>query len=634
MNKRDLADRFSGDVDQMLGELGVTDTEPASKEYRDMLAVARQLASADFSRQSKVRHSLRRRLLNRVGQPPVTAVDVPGPLGMMKRLFKREKSYEYRPARRHWTRKHGLVATAFMAVLLAVLVVSPLGTQLGQQTLTLAARFFPQQFQPVEDSRIPVTFVAQWDYRGEAGISSSPVVSADRLYVGSNSGQLYALDAPTGRELWQFQTDDVIEAAPVTANGLVFAAGLDGLVYALSAETGREQWRFKADGVISASPAVADGLVYVGSRQGYLYAIDANTGREQWRAEIGGLDTSAPTISGGVVYIGSRDWNLYALEAQTGQERWRFKTGDWILSSPLAANGTVYVGSNDQYLYALNAETGAEKWRFFAGDDVVSSPALANGLLYFGSYDGHLYAVEAVTGWEVWRFKTGKPVKSSPVVASNTVYFGSGDGYLYAVDAATGRELARFEAGSQIYTTPAVAGSTIYSVDGKGRLHTIESVPVLPEQQTRIPDGTSEASPNVAGVSDFQFTPGAWYVSAEDNAIRFHGQIVNESGAPVNGFSVQIDNGRTSLLSKPSGPNQWQPDAPPGAWTISLSNPNEQSGWWWLTVVRYECSPGQSQFNPQCSQLTPLSESVKVNITFPNESSINADWICHRECGN
>jgi hypothetical protein len=66
MNERDWAERFSRDVDGLLSEAGRTDSEPTPTEYRQALDLARTLATTDFSAESRVRHALRRRLLNQV----------------------------------------------------------------------------------------------------------------------------------------------------------------------------------------------------------------------------------------------------------------------------------------------------------------------------------------------------------------------------------------------------------------------------------------------------------------------------------------------------------------------------------------------------------------------------------------
>ncbi|MFQ6101806.1 MAG: DUF4367 domain-containing protein [Anaerolineae bacterium] len=65
MNEQDWADRFSRDVDSLLNEAGRMDSEPLPTEYHQALELARTLATTDFSAESRVRHTLRCRLLSR-----------------------------------------------------------------------------------------------------------------------------------------------------------------------------------------------------------------------------------------------------------------------------------------------------------------------------------------------------------------------------------------------------------------------------------------------------------------------------------------------------------------------------------------------------------------------------------------
>jgi outer membrane protein assembly factor BamB len=65
----------------------------------------------------------------------------------------------------------------------------------------------------------------------------------------------------------------------VVAAGVVYVGGTDGNVYAIDAGSGRERWHVATGSAVNSSAAVADGVVYIGSDNGRLYAIDATTGQ-------------------------------------------------------------------------------------------------------------------------------------------------------------------------------------------------------------------------------------------------------------------------------------------------------------------------------------------------------------------
>lgn len=625
MNKRELADRFSSEVDHLLHEAGLTEPKPTAPEYDDLLHLARTLATTDFSRQSRTRHSLRRRLLNRIDQAAVTTAEIPGPVSRIKQLLKPDQIKLGPPTRLF---KNKFILASLVIIVSFIALLAPSGLPARQKMIELLAQVLA--YLPYERQVAPHVLALRWQFRGEGGIGAAPAAANGLIYAGSNSGQLYALDAQTGLEVWRFTTESSIEFSPGVADGLVYAVS-GGDLYALAGDSGREKWHFTEEEQFSTPPIVRAGTVYVGSAEGRLYALDAQTGQEKWQFKAGNAILPYLSATGSTLYVGSQDHYLYALEPASGQEKWRFKAGNWLSTPPVEVAGLVYVGSHDEHLYVLEAGTGQEQRRYDLGQAVRTSATLAEGMIYFGSYDSYLHALDGASGQEKWRFKMGKQTRSSPIVVGGVVYIGSGDGYLYEIDAQTGAELARYGVDSQIYTAPAVLGNTIYFVSGKGELYAVQRTP-LPSAQE--PAATGLSTPLKTESAGFQFTPAAWYVVGPDQVIRFRGKMIDGAGKPVNGVSVQADNGRFSFLSMPSGPNRWQPQAQDGEWELVISASNPETGWWWLTAVRDDCAAGETNFDPQCQELTRLSESIKIEVVYPDEMVINADWTCQWECQN
>src|SRR6266700_3688365 len=192
---------------------------------------------------------------------------------------------------------------------------------------------------------------------------------------------------------WAFPIGSYIYSSPAVVNGVVYVGSNDGNLYALDAASGSKKWIYHTGASISSSPAVVNGVVYVGSDNGNLYAFDAASGRPKWVFHTEASISSSPAVANGVVYVGSADGSLYALDAASGTKKWFFPTGDNIYySSPTVANGVVYIGSADHNLYALDTASGTKKWTFATGNNISSSPAVVNGVVYVGSWDGNLYA--------------------------------------------------------------------------------------------------------------------------------------------------------------------------------------------------------------------------------------------------
>ena len=57
------------------------------------------------------------------------------------------------------------------------------------------------------------------------------------------------------------------------AGGLVYIGSNDGKLYVLDAGTGKSVFQFEAGGPLSASPALASGRLVIGSQDGKLFCL-------------------------------------------------------------------------------------------------------------------------------------------------------------------------------------------------------------------------------------------------------------------------------------------------------------------------------------------------------------------------
>jgi polyvinyl alcohol dehydrogenase (cytochrome) len=155
----------------------------------------------------------------------------------------------------------------------------------------------------------------KWAFGFPNGTSAfaQPAVAAGRLFVGSDNGFVYALDAATGCSYWSYQAQAGVRTAisigPVGTNAApreaIYFGDLKGNVYAVDAATGALVWSKRADAHplarITGAPVLADGRLYVplssleeasGANPKYecctfrggVVAYDARTGSELWRA--------------------------------------------------------------------------------------------------------------------------------------------------------------------------------------------------------------------------------------------------------------------------------------------------------------------------------------------------------------
>ncbi|MDH4041153.1 MAG: PQQ-binding-like beta-propeller repeat protein [Gammaproteobacteria bacterium] len=104
---------------------------------------------------------------------------------------------------------------------------------------------------------------------------SQPAFGGGALYVGSQNGTVYALEAKTGCIRWQFSTIAEVRTAIVLApwkagqrgSPMLYFGDLVGNVYALDAVTGRLNWRHRPDEhpslTLTAAPVLYENRLYV-----------------------------------------------------------------------------------------------------------------------------------------------------------------------------------------------------------------------------------------------------------------------------------------------------------------------------------------------------------------------------------
>jgi polyvinyl alcohol dehydrogenase (cytochrome) len=198
-------------------------------------------------------------------------------------------------------------------------------------------------------------------FPGELSADAQPTMAGGRVFVGSPSGTVYALNAATGCIHWHFQAASAVRAAVTiasiaTSSGRRYAAFIgdrSGNVYALDAATGALLWTTKVDDFASArvtgSPTFHNGRLYVGVASGEEGAAAA-------------ADYECCRFRGSLVALNAADgkqiWKTYTIAEESlprnknraGTQRWG-PSGAPIWTSPAidVRRNAVYVTTGNNY---------------------------------------------------------------------------------------------------------------------------------------------------------------------------------------------------------------------------------------------------------------------------------------------
>ena len=215
-----------------------------------------------------------------------------------------------------------------------------------------------------------------------------PTVVSGRIFVGSDNGYVYSLDAKSGCVYWSFHAKSGVRTAPVVA-GVVGSTGSTHAVYfgdmranayAVDAATGRQIWTQDLSdhytARITAAPAVYEGRVYFGiSAMEEAFSAAPAYPCCTFRGSVVALDA----------YTGAQLWRTYAIPEEPqpvrknslGTQLWA-PAGAAIWNSPTidAKRHVLYVGTGDAYtepasknsdaVLAIDLTSGKIVWSFQA----------------------------------------------------------------------------------------------------------------------------------------------------------------------------------------------------------------------------------------------------------------------------
>jgi outer membrane protein assembly factor BamB len=243
-----------------------------------------------------------------------------------------------------------------------------------------------------------------------------PVVMGGRMFIGFNDrDKVVALDLSTGAEVWTFFTGGPVRLPPVCWQGKVYITSDDGHLYCVNADDGKAVWSFsgapsarKALGnsrLISAWPArggpvIRDGKVFFAASiwpfmGTFLYSLDAETGKVVWVNDGTGADFikqphSASSFAGVApqgALVATKDTLLVpggrsvpaGFDLATGAMKY------FHLNDGGKGNGGSFVAAGDKYFYVHTRDRGVRVYDLKTGTQgksVMNEPVIDGSRLF------------------------------------------------------------------------------------------------------------------------------------------------------------------------------------------------------------------------------------------------------------
>lgn len=327
----------------------------------------------------------------------------------------------------------------------------------------------------VSVSGVPRDLRVVWTYEAGESIESSAAIANGVVYVGSQSGDLAALNLSNGSVRWKYRaTGPIGESSPCVANGVVYIGDLNGTVHAVKASDGRAIWTFKTQGEVKSSPVVVGDRVLIGSYDEHLYCLAASNGALLWKFRTQGPVHCTAGVSNGVAHIAGCDETFRAIRISDGRQLFSVASGAYTGASPAIVGQMAYYGTFNNDVLAVNLSTRRIRWRYVNRKrqfPYYSSCGVIEGRVVVGGRDKMVHCMDAATGKELWTFMTSARVESSPALADGRAFVGSNDGKLYVLDYKTGAKVWEFNAGAPLSASPAIASGRVVIGSEDGRLY-------------------------------------------------------------------------------------------------------------------------------------------------------------------
>ncbi|MAT16593.1 MAG: serine/threonine protein kinase [Planctomyces sp.] len=187
-----------------------------------------------------------------------------------------------------------------------------------------------------------------WHFETGDRINGSPGVAENYTFVAGCDHHLRVIDIAAGTEKSDIPLETYLIASPAIWGDELYVGTQGGEVVAVNWKTEEIVWRYTAESrqmPIHASAAVTEEGVYVGGHDKQLHAINRKTGEGLWTFPTRASIDSSPVVVGDRIYFGSGDRNLYGVSIEDGKEVFKENLGKSIVAGPAVGEGVLVIGT-------------------------------------------------------------------------------------------------------------------------------------------------------------------------------------------------------------------------------------------------------------------------------------------------
>lgn len=323
----------------------------------------------------------------------------------------------------------------------------------------------------VDHSWTPLNKTSRWEQYPDSDWGTSFVAGAG-IVIYSDGTQLFAYDWTSGDLLWDTLLGVEVSAPLALFNYgeevLVYVPTDSGELYALNARDGRLFWRISGDdigGTFTNGLLINWDTLYGVTENGLVYALNVYEREPVMRVELDDNFDHPPSVTGSGLFLTGESGTLYALDVATANIAWEVATNGTPTTPPVYSDSpsAVAIGTENGWVQVFSTLGGSVIWEAEVGSR-IQGLTFDWSHLYAATEDGRLFAWYRATGDVSWQIQIDSVPLHPPITDGNYVLLTTESGEIRYFSADNGQENRAFnlELPSEIPFTPIPVGGWLY----------------------------------------------------------------------------------------------------------------------------------------------------------------------------
>ena len=201
-----------------------------------------------------------------------------------------------------------------------------------------------------------------------ASIYSIPSFDQKNIYFANSVGSIQSVNLKNKKVNWKIETGNAIYFEPVVTQNKLIIGTIEGVLIGYDKQSAEQKWNLAVGGILVGPPTIENQKLYTASSTKFI-CVDTKNGKLIWENELPqSYSQGKPLIHGNSIIFGAWDTYLYCLDKNTGALLWKWNNGNE--KQELYSAGNVKVVSSKNRLYVVTPQ------RFLTIIDINSGKTL------------------------------------------------------------------------------------------------------------------------------------------------------------------------------------------------------------------------------------------------------------------